>query len=152
MLEKIKEAEGLFEKSEKESAIAGKGFLIEEAMDILDKYLDDEEFGEMARNIKEKHIKIFLDQLVELPILDGGDVMDVMEMVECMGEVLFDIVENDMEAYKSVAEKLGNIFLNYERIVDGLIKWQRDSKLRSERWRRDFEQRKLNSENDDPIV
>jgi hypothetical protein len=32
------------------------------------------------------------------------DIMDIMEMVDSMGTMLFEIIENEMETYKSALE------------------------------------------------
>jgi hypothetical protein len=94
-------------------------------MYILHNYLNDKEFGELARNIKEKYIKMFLAQLVELPITDVNDIVDVVDIVGFMGDDLFNIVENDWEIYKTAAAKLGDIFLKYKGFSDYLEKLQR---------------------------
>jgi len=57
-----------------------------------------------------------------------------------------------METYRAAAEKLANIFLNYNKIIKDLEEWQRNSRLRVEKWRKDFEKKKHNIFNDDPIV
>jgi len=113
MIKEIEEAKNLLEKSEQETIIEDKSELFTDAMEILDKFLEDPEFSDLVKEIKREHIKIFLDQLVELPIEDM-DELDIMDMIVSMGDMLFDIIENEMEVYKSASEKLIAIGNKYQ--------------------------------------
>jgi hypothetical protein len=60
---------------------------------------------------------MFLKQLIELPSENVDDIMDIIEMVDSMGTMLFEIIENEMETYKSALDKLMVITCNYHKFI-----------------------------------
>lgn len=117
MLEEIDEAEDLLEKAENETIIMGKRELFIDGIKILNKYLDDQDICTIVKEIKREHIQIFLKQLPEIPSKNINDIMDIMEMVDSMGTMLFEIIENEMETYKSALDKLMVITSNFRKFI-----------------------------------
>jgi len=117
MFREIDEAKDLLEKAEKETIIMEKRELFTDGMEILDKCLDNHDTSDIAKEIKREHIQMFLKQLIELPSENVDDIMDIMEMVDSMGTMLFEIIENEMETYKSALEQLMVITCNYHKFI-----------------------------------
>ncbi|MGC9324784.1 MAG: hypothetical protein ACP5G0_08580 [Desulfomonilia bacterium] len=109
----IDEAKDLLEKAGKETAISKKREFFTDGMKILDQYTSTHDISVIANEIRRDHIRLFLQQLSELPVEKIDDVLDIMEILGSMGDMLIEIMENDHESYGVASEKLKAITTTY---------------------------------------